>query len=375
MPDEFTTSAFIPAMPMAVYMAWLDSAKHGEMTGADAHCEAKPGAPYDAWDGYIQGTTVQLEPGRRIVQRWRTAEFPGDAPDSTIELTLAPEGNGTRLKIKHTGIPEGQGKLYESGWQDHYFRPMQEYFIHAGISGVPAGASLTEILHRVSTGQATPSSPSLPVFREQTPPDGKLGIHESDEVADAREPVEVIEDHSGVSSGDFELADDSDDDDFDTSKPAQEQTGSEDFWKHLEAPPRESPALAPVVDAERTTPGRRPARRAPVGAGKPKQGSGRRAGLKPAARPNKKPLAAKTAKPKKKAGGKKKPTKKKAPPKKQKPAKRANKSPKRQRGSVKKPKKPAPKKKAAKKKPSKKPKPTKKKPAANKKKPKGKKKR
>jgi uncharacterized protein YndB with AHSA1/START domain len=321
MPDEFTTSAFIPALPMAVYLAWLDGAKHSEMTGADAHVEAAIGGPYDAWDGYIHGTTLALDPGRRIVQRWRTAEFPGDAPDSTIELTLTPEGNGSRLSIKHTGIPEGQGKLYESGWQDHYFRPMQEYFIHAGISGVPHGASVTEILHRVSTGQASPSSPSLPVFRDPPKqPDGHMGIHESDEVADAPEPAQVVEEHEPTGNTDFELADESDEDDFDTSKPAQEQTGSEDFWKHLDAPPREPAAPAPVVEAKHPE-GRRPARRAVVGAGKPRKSNNTK-GRKKAARSGQSAAAPKKPAPSaaRKSGGTRK-----------RPAKAKHKSPERKR--------------------------------------------
>ena len=156
MSDEFTVSAFIPALPLAVYLAWLDGTKHSEMTGAEAHCEPAPGAAFDAWDGYIRGTNVELEPGRRIVQRWRTAEFPGDAPDSLVEIALAPEGNGTRLTLIHTNIPQGQGHLYQEGWQDHYFRPMQEYFVHAGIGGVPHGARVTEVIRKVQSGEAAP---------------------------------------------------------------------------------------------------------------------------------------------------------------------------------------------------------------------------
>jgi uncharacterized protein YndB with AHSA1/START domain len=332
MPDEFTTSAFIPALPMAVYLAWLDGAKHSEMTGADAHVEAAIGGPYDAWDGYIHGTTLALDPGRRIVQRWRTAEFPGDAPDSTIELTLTPEGNGSRLSIKHTGIPEGQGKLYESGWQDHYFRPMQEYFIHAGISGVPLGASVTEILHRVSTGQASPSSPSLPVFRDPpAQPNGHMGIQETDDVADAPEPAQVVEEHEPAGNTDFELADEDDADDFDTSKPPQEQTGSEDFWKHLDAPPREPAAPAPVIEAKHPE-GRRPARRAVVGAGKPRKSNNTK-GRKKAARPGQSAATPKKQEPsgtRKSVGTRKR------------PAKAKNKNPERKRRvSKRKPKKPA----------------------------------
>ena len=50
------------------------------------------------------------------------------APDSKIELLLEPEGEGTKLTLIHTEIPDGQADSYEGGWEDSYFRPMRQYF-------------------------------------------------------------------------------------------------------------------------------------------------------------------------------------------------------------------------------------------------------
>ena len=38
-----------------------------------------------AWDGYISGRNVELIPGERIVQTWRTSEFGVSDPDSNLE--------------------------------------------------------------------------------------------------------------------------------------------------------------------------------------------------------------------------------------------------------------------------------------------------
>ena len=35
---------------------------------------------------------------------------------------------GTQLTLKHSGLPEGQGPGYKSGWGENYFDPMREYF-------------------------------------------------------------------------------------------------------------------------------------------------------------------------------------------------------------------------------------------------------
>ena len=78
---DFTLSCALPAAPEAVYDAWLDSAAHSAMTGGEAKIRRRVGDRYSAWDGYIEGATLELVPGKRIVQFWRTSEFEASDPD------------------------------------------------------------------------------------------------------------------------------------------------------------------------------------------------------------------------------------------------------------------------------------------------------
>lgn len=126
--ESFQVSATIPASPEAVYEAWLDSEKHSAMTGGRAHVDPRPGGRFKAWDDYITGETIALVPCERVVQSWRTQEFPPDADDSMIEVRFEPEGVNTRITIVHTDIPAGQGEAYERGWHQHYFEPMATFF-------------------------------------------------------------------------------------------------------------------------------------------------------------------------------------------------------------------------------------------------------
>jgi activator of HSP90 ATPase len=123
----FTVSDRIPATPQAIYDAWMSSDRHSAMTGGRAEIDPRPGGAFQAWDGYITGTTFELEPGRRIAQTWRTSDFAPDDPDSRIEVILEPAGQGTLITLLHTDIPEGQGG-YEQGWRDNYFDPMRAFF-------------------------------------------------------------------------------------------------------------------------------------------------------------------------------------------------------------------------------------------------------
>jgi len=125
---SFKLVSTMPALPEAVYDAWLDSAGHSKMTGAKAKASNKVGAAFTAWEGYIQGKNIELVPGKRIVQSWRTSEFTDADPDSTLTVTLAPAKGGSKLTLEHSNVPDDQKSYEDGGWKDNYFAPMKEYF-------------------------------------------------------------------------------------------------------------------------------------------------------------------------------------------------------------------------------------------------------
>ena len=124
---EFEVSAVIPAIPERVYAAWFSSKEHSRMTGGLAKVSDVVGEPFEAWDGYIQGKNLELEPHRRILQLWRTSEFDDSEKDSLLEIVFESVGEGTRVTIRHSNLPEN-GMQYRQGWIDAYFVPMVAYF-------------------------------------------------------------------------------------------------------------------------------------------------------------------------------------------------------------------------------------------------------
>jgi len=128
MPEQLKLSVILLAAPETIFQAFLDSAVHAEFTGSPAAVDARVGGAFSAWDGYITGEILEINPPKRFVQAWRTTDFPQDAPDSRLEAIFEPEGSGTRLTLMHTNIPEGQAEDYRQGWDDFYFSPLQTYF-------------------------------------------------------------------------------------------------------------------------------------------------------------------------------------------------------------------------------------------------------
>ena len=126
--ESFTLSVTLPAPPKDIFKAWLSSDGHSQMTGSPAEVKAEGGGAFKAWDGYIWGKTLEMEQYNRIIQAWRTSEFPEDSPDSRVEIQLEEISNGTKLTLTHNDIPNGQGDGYKQGWEDFYFTPMRKYF-------------------------------------------------------------------------------------------------------------------------------------------------------------------------------------------------------------------------------------------------------
>ena len=125
MPETFTLTHVVPTTPQRIFEAWLSSSEHSKMTGATANIAEDA---FTAWDGYISGKTLSTRPNERIVQRWRTNEFPEGATDSDLGISFTPIEGGTQVTVQASNLPDGQGPGYEAGWKDFYFTPMTEYF-------------------------------------------------------------------------------------------------------------------------------------------------------------------------------------------------------------------------------------------------------
>jgi uncharacterized protein YndB with AHSA1/START domain len=149
MPESFEVETVLPVEPERIYNAWLDTKEHAAFTGSPALVEAWVGGRFTAHDGYAHGITLQLEAGKRIVQAWRSAEFPTGTPDSKLSVELEAVKGGTRVRIHHRDVPSGQAKRYKSAWLTNYFKPMAKYFtpkVSAAKASAakPAAASATK---------------------------------------------------------------------------------------------------------------------------------------------------------------------------------------------------------------------------------------
>jgi uncharacterized protein YndB with AHSA1/START domain len=128
--EELHLTITLPIAANIVYNAWVSNTGHRDFTGANAVIQARNGGNFSVCDGYITGIILKLEPGRRIIQSWRTADFHPLDPSSTVEVIFEDVPAGTRLILHHTDIPAGLSRQINEGWVVSYFEPMLGYFSH-----------------------------------------------------------------------------------------------------------------------------------------------------------------------------------------------------------------------------------------------------
>jgi uncharacterized protein YndB with AHSA1/START domain len=170
--ESFSVSELIPIDPERIYAAWLDSAHHTAITGDAAHIEPFVGGQHSSFDGYAVGSTVELLPGRRIVQTWRATDFPPGSPDSRVEVTLEATVGGTMVTIFHTEIPAGQSDHYRDGWLKYYLEPLKDYFKRPEArarNGVPASEPAAHIKAKTVTRTSTKKSRARSMSEEKKP--------------------------------------------------------------------------------------------------------------------------------------------------------------------------------------------------------------
>ncbi len=112
------------AQPHAVYEALMDSKKHAQFTGEPARMSRKVGGKFTAYGESLSGTNLELAPDRRIVQSWRSEDWP-EGHYSRATFTLTPVPGGTRLTFYQSNVPDDQYADIKQGWIDYYWKPMK----------------------------------------------------------------------------------------------------------------------------------------------------------------------------------------------------------------------------------------------------------
>ncbi len=112
--------------PQDVYDALMDSRKHSQFTGTKASISRKAGGRFAAYDGYIDGTTLELVPGKKIVQMWRGSDWP-EGHYARTSFLITKSKSGATLRFRQSNVPDDKYQSIKQGWIDFYWNPLKEF--------------------------------------------------------------------------------------------------------------------------------------------------------------------------------------------------------------------------------------------------------
>ena len=127
------------ASPQRVYDALTDSKQFDQVIKLSAAATSGmklgskptdispvPGSTFAIFGGHIIGRQLELVRGERIVQAWRTVDWPSGIY-SIARFALSRQGSGAQLIFDHTGFPQGQAQHLADGWHQNYWEPLTKF--------------------------------------------------------------------------------------------------------------------------------------------------------------------------------------------------------------------------------------------------------
>ena len=121
----------VSGSPDAVFAYFTDPEKHRRWYGVDVELDPRPGGAYRvmvAPQVWARGEYLAVEPPHRLLLTWGwegNLDLPhtlqGVPPgSSTVEFRFVPDGDGTIIRVRHTGLPtEDAGWAHRLGWDSY----------------------------------------------------------------------------------------------------------------------------------------------------------------------------------------------------------------------------------------------------------------
>lgn len=123
--DEFRTTA------EEMFKTFTDPQRIAAFTRAPPRTfeGAKAGGKFAIFDGNVSGEFVTLEEPKKIVQKWRLAQWPeGHTSNQEIVFDQNDVDRVTNMRVTWTGVPVGQEEVVQRNWEGYYVRSIKQTF-------------------------------------------------------------------------------------------------------------------------------------------------------------------------------------------------------------------------------------------------------
>jgi uncharacterized protein YndB with AHSA1/START domain len=126
------------APPEAVFRFFVEQDRYVRWQGVRAELDPRPGGVYRVWmddEMVAVGEYVEVTPPTRVVFTWGWEGNPTLPPGtSTVEIDLRPDGDGTAVVLRHSGLPDERSVAeHEEGWR--FFTARLQVAVSGGDPG------------------------------------------------------------------------------------------------------------------------------------------------------------------------------------------------------------------------------------------------
>jgi uncharacterized protein YndB with AHSA1/START domain len=134
---ELVRELVIDASPETIFELLTVPEKHIEWMGTKADLDPRPGGIYQVFVGGrhpSRGEFIEVVPHEKVAFTfgWDEPDHPIPAGSTRIDITLAPEGVKTRLRLVHSGLPADAVDDHTEGW-DHYLDRLSQSSVGGAV--------------------------------------------------------------------------------------------------------------------------------------------------------------------------------------------------------------------------------------------------
>ena len=126
-PDVLEISIYVAAVPETVFPYFTDPHRYSQWMGTQVELDPRPGGIYRVAmrEGLeTSGSFVDLDPPNRVEFTWGwTGDCVVPPGSSRVVVTLAAENGGTRVLLRHHGLPTSEQRDHHGqGWDVYLSR-------------------------------------------------------------------------------------------------------------------------------------------------------------------------------------------------------------------------------------------------------------
>jgi uncharacterized protein YndB with AHSA1/START domain len=122
--DPIVREVYVEATPETVFEFFVDPHKLQRWLAVEATTDPRPGGVChqvhtdDGRHFHMEGEFVAVEPPTRVVFTWGFVEPELNVPvgSTKVEVSLTPEGRGTRVHLVHHDLPPSEVPAHTGGW-------------------------------------------------------------------------------------------------------------------------------------------------------------------------------------------------------------------------------------------------------------------